>query len=87
MNQLQIHTVTSSSISPLAYINNQSASGLKSFLSINEMVEITGLSRSTLQRMQSSGDLPTRMQISRKRVGWLRSDVETWLLSRVRLAA
>lgn len=44
-----------------------------------ELVQITGLSRTTLWRMQRNGTFPQRRQISPGRVAWVAADIEAWL--------
>jgi len=46
----------------------------------------TQLSRSTRWRLERLGKFPARRQLSANSVGWLRSEVEEWLVSR-KLAA
>jgi predicted DNA-binding transcriptional regulator AlpA len=41
----------------------------------------TGLSYSTIFRMETAGRFPARRQLSPRRVGYLRSEVEAWLLA------
>lgn len=45
----------------------------------------TGLSRSTLYKLISSGEFPKQIDLSGRSVGWLESDVQNWI--RQRLAA
>jgi prophage regulatory protein len=40
------------------------------------------LSDVTIWRLEKSGGFPKRRQLSPGRVGWLASEVETWILSR-----
>lgn len=42
----------------------------------------TGLSRTTIWRMERAGQFPSRRQISAKAVGWIRSEVEDWIAAR-----
>ncbi|HCE2446401.1 TPA: AlpA family transcriptional regulator [Vibrio parahaemolyticus] len=44
-----------------------------------EVVEITGLSRSTIYLRMSKGDFPQSISLGERAVGWLESDVEGWL--------
>ena len=58
-------------------------------LRIKEVVERTGLSRSTLDRLVKSGDFPEARQLGRKgsrAKGWLLSEVEDWIVNRPRVA-
>ena len=58
---------------------------------IAEVCRMTGLSRTTIWRLQRARDFPRRVQISRGAVGWHLSDIEEWMrhrsqpLRRVRL--
>lgn len=45
----------------------------------NEICEITGLSRSTIWRMERDGQFPKRRQVSPSRIGWLSSEINEWL--------
>jgi len=47
-----------------------------------ELCQITGLSASTLWRLESEGDFPSRIHLGTKSVGWRRSEVEQWLATR-----
>jgi len=42
----------------------------------------TGLSRTTLWRLERAGQFPPRRQISANAVGWIRSEVEDWIAAR-----
>lgn len=44
--------------------------------------QATQLSRSTTWRMERQGAFPRRRQLSANSVGWLRSEVDTWIQSR-----
>jgi prophage regulatory protein len=48
-------------------------------LSINEAVIMTGLSKSTIFRLEDDSQFPARVQLSQRRIGWLRKDIEKWL--------
>lgn len=43
---------------------------------------ITGLSRSTVWRLESAGRFPRRRQLGANSVGWLEGEVEQWARSR-----
>lgn len=51
-------------------------------LRIHEVREKTGLSRTTIWRLERKGDFPARVALSAGSVGWLLSDVDGWLQSR-----
>lgn len=50
-----------------------------------ELKEIIGLSRTSVWRLENSGEFPKRRQISPGAVGWLHSEVIEWLESRQRV--
>lgn len=51
-------------------------------LKAKEVIEMIGLSRTTIWRLEKSGQFPKRRQITKSKVGWLKSEVMDWLLSR-----
>ena len=51
-------------------------------LSAPEVSELTGLSRTTIWRLERDGEFPQRRQISRQRVGHLCSEVLRWIEER-----
>ncbi len=46
--------------------------------------EMTGLSRSSVYRLEESGDFPKRRQISEGVVAWVQSEIFEWMRSRER---
>ena len=54
----------------------------KILLSAQEVVGVTGLSRTSIWRLESDGDFPKRRQITRQRVAWLADEVLDWARSR-----
>jgi prophage regulatory protein len=53
---------------------------------LKELPRVTGLSLTTIWRLQKSGDFPPRVQLSPGRVGCLASAVDTWVESRQQVA-
>ncbi|RRQ22915.1 helix-turn-helix transcriptional regulator [Thiohalobacter thiocyanaticus] len=47
-----------------------------------EVMQMTGMSRSTLWRAYRHGDFPTPIRITDKSVGWRLSDVQRWIADR-----
>jgi len=47
-----------------------------------EVQQMTGLSRTTLWRLEQKGDFPQRLPLSLGRVGWLKSDILNWVSNR-----
>jgi len=52
---------------------------LDKFLSIKEVIEVTGLSRTTVWRLGRDGQFPKSRQISPGRRAFLRSEIEAWI--------
>ncbi len=53
-------------------------------LRTHQVMKVTGLSRSTLWRLERRGDFPPRLRLSQNSCGWLAKEIEDWLLSRPR---
>lgn len=49
------------------------------FLKIKKVIELTGLSRSTIYAKINSGDFPSQISISQRSVAWLEEDIFTWM--------
>jgi prophage regulatory protein len=49
-----------------------------------ETIQLTGLSRTTIWRLERAGLFPQRRRIGRQAVGWLASDIDEWLATRPR---
>ncbi len=48
----------------------------------DEVTTRTGLSRTTLWRLERKGEFPTRRQIGANSVGWIEAEVDRWIESR-----
>jgi prophage regulatory protein len=55
------------------------------FLKIDDVMARLGVSRSTIWRLTQSGDFPRPVAISPGRKGWLKSQVDAWIASRLRV--
>jgi len=53
----------------------------KSLRGTDWVVEKTGLSRTTIWRMEKAGTFPKRKMISPRRVAYLESDIDQWIVS------
>jgi excisionase family DNA binding protein len=51
------------------------------FMMVNDVCEYLRISRSTVYRMRDAGELKPR-QLSGRRIGFLRSEIESWVCSR-----
>lgn len=52
------------------------------FIRRTELLEVTGLSATTIWRLEKSGNFPARRQTSPNSVSWIESEVQSWLESR-----
>jgi len=52
------------------------------FLRIRQVMQLTGLSRMTIYRLELAGRFPKRRRLSENSVAWLESDIEAWANSR-----
>jgi prophage regulatory protein len=52
------------------------------FLRIRQVMQLTGLSRMTIYRLELAGEFPKRRQLSKNSVAWLDTDVAQWAESR-----
>lgn len=52
-----------------------------------QLIEIIGISYTTLWRMEKAGDFPARIRLGRRAVGWHLDEVEEWLKTRERYQA
>jgi len=53
-------------------------------LPTHDVMNITGLSRTTLWRLERAGKFPMRLRLSANRIGWRKDEVEGWIATRPR---
>lgn len=56
--------------------------GLPRYLPWDEIIELTGMSRSTLKRAIRDGDFPPPRKLTRGRVGFRQDEVAAWVETR-----
>ena len=61
---------------------NQESRPMPQLLRLNEVLELTGLGRTTLYRLREDGDFPEGLKLSPKTVAWKLADIEEWINSR-----
>lgn len=49
---------------------------------LSEVINITGLSKTTIYRMINAGEFPQSINLTARSVGWRSNDVQDWLASR-----
>jgi predicted DNA-binding transcriptional regulator AlpA len=52
-------------------------------LRIDQVLAVTGLSKTRVYVMQAQGNFPLRVQLSPRRVGWVEAEVQAWLAARI----
>jgi len=52
------------------------------FIRMPEVKKITGISSTTIWRLEKSGNFPRRRRISSYAAGWLLSEIMAWIQSR-----
>jgi len=56
--------------------------GSNRFMRKPEVRKVTGLSDTTIWRMERRGEFPRRRRLSQKAVGWLSDEVFSWMENR-----
>jgi prophage regulatory protein len=52
------------------------------FLRVRQVIQLTGLSRMTIYRLELAGEFPKRRRLSKNSVAWLDTDIDEWAQSR-----
>lgn len=48
-----------------------------------DVIDNTGISRSTIYSLMSKGDFPQSISLGERAVGWLQEEVEQWIEQRI----
>ena len=48
------------------------------YLTARQVVELTGMSRSTIDRLEKKGEFPKRVSLSTQRIGWSVQEILAW---------
>tara|TARA_S200002703_G_scaffold88882_1_gene76742 strand:- start:480 stop:668 length:189 start_codon:yes stop_codon:yes gene_type:complete len=56
------------------------------FIRLNKVKEITSLSKSSIYRLISEGDFPKQIQIGKRSVVWVRSDINNWINQKLNIS-
>lgn len=56
----------------------------KRILRIHQVIEITGQSRSNIYLLMTKNLFPKAIKISERSVGWLQSDINNWIDSKIK---
>ena len=49
------------------------------FIRLGEVIQITSLSKTSIYRLISEGTFPKQIQIGKRSVVWVRSDINAWI--------
>lgn len=52
-------------------------------LRLAQVIEVTGLRKTTIYELQAAGQFPMRVQITNHSVGWVEQEVQNWLTRRI----
>ena len=55
---------------------------MEKVLRIKDVIETTGLSRSSIYELQSEEQFPRSVKLCRGAVGWLASEIQGWIAER-----
>ena len=56
------------------------------FIRLSKVKEITSLSKSSIYRLISQGDFPKQIQIGKRSVVWVRSDINNWINQKLKIS-
>lgn len=56
---------------------------MKKIVRLSAAKDWTGLSRSTIYAMMKNGTFPKSLSLGARAIGWLESDIQAWIDSRV----
>jgi prophage regulatory protein len=66
----------------LQKLRQRTGSTKMKFLRVRQVMQLTGLSRMTIYRLELAGEFPKRRQLSKNSVAWLDTDIAQWAESR-----
>jgi prophage regulatory protein len=55
-------------------------------LRLPQVIDATGLGKTTIYALQAEGDFPMRVKITAHSVAWVEEDVQAWLAARIERA-
>lgn len=56
---------------------------MSQILRLKQVIRKVGLSKSTIYEKMSEGLFPTSIKLSERSVGWLESDINDWISSKI----
>lgn len=73
----------SSTLTPLPPFTGKVSYPRDRFMRLPEVINTCGLSRSTIYDLISREQFPAQISLSGKNVGWLASEIDRWMQSRI----
>jgi prophage regulatory protein len=55
-------------------------------LRLAQVIAMTGLGKTKIYELQAEGDFPRRVRITANSVGWIESEVQEWLATRIAIS-
>ncbi len=52
---------------------------MKEIITQKDVVKMTGLSETTIDRYEKIGSFPKRLRLSPRRIGWFKEDIHKWI--------
>ena len=56
------------------------------FIRLGEVIQITSLSKTSIYRLISEGTFPKQIQIGKRAVVWVRSDINAWINQKLNIS-
>jgi prophage regulatory protein len=56
---------------------------MQKILRLKDVIQIVGLSRSSIYALKASGDFPDSFMLSKRAVAWLDSEIQQWIEERI----
>lgn len=86
--EVPAHAFAGHMIEPAASAESQGPSDTRRntpirMLPVDQVVGLTGLSKTRVYVLQRNGDFPMRVQLTPGRVAWVEADVQAWLAARI----
>jgi len=53
------------------------------FLRLTDVIERTGLGRSTIYKLMAEDDFPLNVSLGARAVAWVEQEIEDWIFSRI----
>ena len=54
-------------------------------LRLKDVMKKTGLAKSTIYQKIKDGDFPAQIKLGKRAAGWIESEVDAWIASRIQL--